>query len=95
MQVPEFPTETIIASSTVPLKFGFGAADETGYEAKRLDAQKVLICTDKNVRDTEHPDRIRKMIEQEGIAVEIYDDIQVEPTDASFNKGAEDIEGSD
>ncbi|MFQ5483939.1 MAG: hydroxyacid-oxoacid transhydrogenase [Desulfobacterales bacterium] len=95
MQVPEFPTETIIAYSTVPLKFGFGAADETGYEAKRLDARKVLICTDRNIRDTGHPERIKKMIEKEGIAVEIYDDVQVEPTDDSFNKGAGDIEGSD
>ena len=40
MQVPEYPEETILTFTTVPLKFGFGAADEAGYEA--MIANKVL-----------------------------------------------------
>ena len=94
MQVPEYPTETIITFTTVPLKFGFGAADEVGYEAKRLGAKKVLICTDKNLRETGHPDRIQEIIEKEGIGVEIYDDIHVEPTDKSFDKAANELKGT-
>jgi hypothetical protein len=34
MQGPDYPTETILHYTTVPLKLGFGAADEVGYEAK-------------------------------------------------------------
>lgn len=94
MQVPEYPTETIIAFTAVPMKFGFGAADEAGYEAKRLNAKKVLICTDKNLTTTGHPDRIKKNIEKEGVGAEIYDDIHVEPTDQSFDKVANDLKGS-
>jgi alcohol dehydrogenase class IV len=60
MQGPDYPTETILHYTTVPLKLGFGAADEVGYEAKRLGAERVLICTDKNLRATGHPDRIRR-----------------------------------
>ena len=81
MQVPEYPAETILTFTTVPLKLGFGAADEVGYEAKRLEAKRALICTDKNLRATGHPDRIQKIIEKQGIGAEIYDDIHVEPTD--------------
>ncbi len=95
MQLSEYPTETIIAYSTVPLKFGFGAADEIGYEAKRLGAKKALICTDKNIRAAGHPDRIKETIRKEGIGVEIYDDIHIEPTDKSFDKGADDLKGND
>jgi len=94
MQVPEYPTETIITFAAVPLKFGFGAAGEVGYETKRFGAKKVLICTDKNLRETGHPDRIKEIIEKEGIGVEIYDDIHVEPTDKSFDKVANELKGS-
>ena len=94
MQVPEYPTETIITFAAVPLKFGFGAADEVGYEAKRFGAKKVLICTDKTLRKTGHPDRIQKIIEKEGIGVEIYDGVHVEPTDKSFDKAADELKGT-
>ena len=91
MHFSEYPAETLITYSMVPLKFGFAAADETGYEARRLGAKKVLICTDKNLRETGHPDRVQKIIEKEGIGVEIYDGIHVEPTDKSFDKVANEL----
>ena len=95
MQVPGYPAETILTFTTVPLKLGFGAADEVGYEAKRLEAKRALICTDKNLRATGHPDRIQKIIEKEGIDAEIYDDIHVEPTDKSIDKVANDLKGNE
>ena len=95
MQVPEYPAETILTFTTVPLKLGLGAADEVGYEAKRLEAKRALICTDKNLRATGHPDRIQKIIEKEGIGAEIYDDIHVEPTDKSIDKVANDLKGNE
>jgi len=94
MHFSEYPTETLITYSTVPLKFGFAAADETGYEAKRLGAKKALICTDKNLRAIGHPEKIKKILEKEGIDVDIYDDIHVEPTDKSFEKAAADVRGN-
>ncbi len=94
MNGPVYPTESIIGFYPVPIKFGFGAASEAGYEAKRLGAKKVLICTDKNLRKTGSPDEIKKVIEQEGIGVDIYDQVHVEPTDKSFDKTAKDIKGT-
>lgn len=95
MKVSDYPAETILTFTTVPLKFGFGAADEVGYEAKRLEAKRALICTDKNLRATGQPDRIQKIIEKEGVGAEIYDDIHVEPTDKSIDKVANDLKGSE
>ena len=95
MQIPEYPTESIITFTTVPIKFGFGAADETGYEAKRLGAKRALICTDKNLAATGHAEKVKKIIEKEGIGVEIYDEVHVEPTDRSFEKVTNDLKGSE
>ncbi len=94
MMLTEYPAETILTFTTVPLKLGFGAADEVGFEAKRLGARRVLLCTDRNVRATGHPDRIRNIIEKEGMGVEIYDGVHVEPTDESFDKVANDLKGN-
>jgi len=93
MNDSQYPTETIIAFSTVPLKFGNGASDEIGYEAKKLNAKRVLICTEKNVRATGHPERIKNIIESEGITTDIFDAIEVEPTDKSLEKAVEELEG--
>jgi alcohol dehydrogenase class IV len=93
MNLSEYPTETIITFSSVPLKLGHGASDEIGYEAKKLSARRVLICTDKYFRTTGHPDRAKKIIENEGIAAEIFDAIQIEPTDKSLEKAVEELNG--
>ena len=93
--MPDYSTETIIAYAAVPLKFGFAASCEIGYETKRLGAGRVLICTDKHIKAAGHTDKIRETIENEGIDVEVYDDIHVEPTDKSFEKGVADLKGNE
>jgi len=94
MKVSEIPNEMVIAFSTVPLKLGLGASEEVGYEAKRLGARRALICTDKYLRATGHPDSIRQTIEKEGIGVEIYDEVSIEPTDESFDHAVESLKGN-
>ena len=95
MQFPGNTTENVITFTTVPIKFGFGAADEIGYEIKRLGAKKILICTDQNLMATAHPENIKKLIEKEGAGVEIYDHVHVEPTDKSLEKLADDLKGNE
>ncbi|MBW2624459.1 MAG: iron-containing alcohol dehydrogenase, partial [Deltaproteobacteria bacterium] len=95
MRIPTNLNENIITFTTVPVKFGLGAAEETGYEVKRLGAKKVLICTDKTVAVAGHPDAIKSNIEKQGIGVDIYDNIHIEPTDKSIEKMAADLQGTD
>ena len=95
MNLSQYPTETIITFSTVPLKFGNGASDEVGFEVKKLGAKRVLICTEKKLRATGQPDRILRLIEQEGIDGEIYDHLQVEPTDKSIAVAIKELRGKD
>ena len=95
MTIPTDLNESIITFTAVPIKFGLGAAEETGFEVKRLGAKKVLICTDKTVTSTGHPDAIKRTVEKQGIGVDIYDNIHIEPTDKSIEKMAADLQGTD
>lgn len=78
--------ESIIPLTMAKLKFGLGATEELGYELKTAGAKKVLLVTDKHLWDHGIIDKAKKVIEDEGIELTIYDDVHIEPTDVSFAK---------
>ncbi|HEY2637052.1 MAG TPA: hydroxyacid-oxoacid transhydrogenase, partial [Solirubrobacteraceae bacterium] len=81
--------ETIFTLEATPIKFGPGAAQDAGWELKRLGVKRALLVTDPNVRSFGHPDMVRERIEAEGIEVEVYDRARVEPTIESFQDAAD------
>ena len=83
------PTETVFVLEMSPIKFGLGATDEIGYDVRRLGLGRVLIVTDKHLADLGLPARVRGLIEEEGGKAEIYDGVEVEPTDRSMEDAAE------
>jgi hydroxyacid-oxoacid transhydrogenase len=70
--------ETIFTLEATPIKFGPGAADDAGWELKRLAVSRVLLVTDPGVR--EHAERIKGLVEREGIEVVVFNGVHVEPT---------------
>jgi hydroxyacid-oxoacid transhydrogenase len=80
--------ESIFTWGAPPLKFGAGAADEIGWELAARGARRVLLLTDPGVAATGAPHRIADTVRAEGIDVELYDGVHVEPTDDSMNKAA-------
>jgi hydroxyacid-oxoacid transhydrogenase len=76
--------ETVFTLEATPIKFGPGAAEDAGWELRRLGVNRALLVTDPGVRALGQPDRIRELIEAEGIAVVVYDRARVEPTVESF-----------
>ncbi|MFQ5898417.1 MAG: hydroxyacid-oxoacid transhydrogenase [Candidatus Methylomirabilia bacterium] len=83
------PTETVFVMEMSPIKFGLGATDEIAFDASRLGATKVLIVTDPNISDLGLPGRIRGQLGEAGIKAEIYDGVEIEPTDRSMEEAAE------
>ena len=81
--------ETIFTMEATPVKFGTGASAEAGWELKRLGVKRAMLVTDPGVAELGHPDRIRKLIEAEGIEVVLYDRARVEPTLDSFQDAAD------
>ena len=83
------PTETVFVMEMSPIKFGLGAMEEIGFDAARLGLAKALIFTDRNLAAAGLPDRVRGLLEEQGIKAEVYDGVEVEPTDRSMEEAAE------
>src|SRR5437899_5953712 len=83
------PTETVFVMEASPIKFGLGATDEIAYDARRLGLKRVLIVTDRHIGELGLPDRVRTLLEEEGIKADIYDGVEIEPTDRSMEEAAE------
>jgi len=76
--------ETIFTMEATPVKFGRGASGEAGWELARLGVRRAMLVTDPGVAALAHPERIKGLIEAEGIEVVLYDRARVEPTIESF-----------
>src|SRR5215208_4762638 len=87
MTVPDH--ETVFTLEATPIKFGRGAVDDAGWELERLGVGRALLVTDPGVRAIGHPDRVREVIEGEGIEVVVYDRARIEPTLESFQDAAD------
>jgi alcohol dehydrogenase class IV len=83
------PTETVFVMEMSPIKFGLGATDEIAYDARRFGLKRVLIVTDPRIGELGLPDRIRALLDEQGIKADIYDGVEVEPTDRSMEEAAE------
>ncbi|HEU5192280.1 MAG TPA: hydroxyacid-oxoacid transhydrogenase [Methylomirabilota bacterium] len=83
------PTETVFVMEMSPIKFGLGAMDEIGFDAARLGLRKALVFTDRNLAAAGLPDRVRALLEEQGIKADVYDGVEVEPSDRSMEDAAE------
>jgi alcohol dehydrogenase class IV len=72
-----------------PVKFGAGASAEAGWELRRLGVRRAMLVTDPGVAALGHPERIKRLIETEGIDTILYDRARVEPTIDSFQDAAD------
>jgi alcohol dehydrogenase class IV len=83
------PTETVFVMEMSPIKFGLGATDEIAYDARRLGLKRALIVTDRRLSELGLPERVRALLDEEGIKADIYDGVAIEPTDRSMEEAAE------
>jgi hydroxyacid-oxoacid transhydrogenase len=81
--------ETVFTLEATPVKFGPGASADAGWELKRLGVRRAMLVTDPGVAGLGHPERIKGLIEAEGIEVVLYDRSRVEPTLGSFQDAAD------
>jgi alcohol dehydrogenase class IV len=89
------PTETVFVMEMSPIKFGLGASDEIGHDARRLGLRRVLIVTDSSLAALGLPGRIRERLAEQDVKAEVYDGVAIEPTDRSMEEAAEHARGTD
>ena len=81
--------ETVFTMEATPIKYGRGAAEEVGWEVKRLRMNRVMLVSDPGVIQAGITGRIVELIEAEGIEVEVWDRSRVEPTADSLQAAAD------
>jgi hydroxyacid-oxoacid transhydrogenase len=74
---------------STPITFGPGSTEEAGWEMKRFGASRVLILSDPGVVRAGITDKVREIMESEGIECEIFDGVKVEPSLNSFQEAAD------
>ena len=78
--------ETAFTMDTSSIKYGPGVTREVGHDMKQLGAKRVLVVTDPNLANSESVSITLKTLRSEGIDAALFDQVRVEPTDASFKE---------
>src|SRR5271156_1142200 len=76
--------ETAFTVDQAAVTFGPGALGEAGAQARGLGCRRVALFTDSTLARLEHVGVAIQSLRAAGIDVAVYDEVHVEPTDASF-----------
>jgi hydroxyacid-oxoacid transhydrogenase len=78
------PTESVFTLDTSSIKYGPGVTREVGYEMRRLGVRRAMVVTDPNLSAGESVTTVLASLQAEGVDAVLYDQVRIEPTDASF-----------
>ena len=81
-------TETVFTWAAPPIKFGVGALSEIGWDVAQLGVTRALVVTDPGVAAIGLAEAVRTLLATSRIGVEVYDRVEIEPTDESVKKAA-------
>ncbi len=81
-------TETIFSIEHAAIRFGPGALEEVGEEAKALSLTRVLLVTDPQVRRLPPFDTVQASLRRAGIEAVVFEQTAVEPTDLAMLEAA-------
>jgi len=85
--------ESVFSVDPSAIAFGPGVLGEAGEHLKALSCKRVALFTDATLVELEPVSTALKSIRAAGIDVEVYSEVHVEPTDASFRKAADFAKG--
>src|SRR6185369_10165195 len=68
--------------------FGAGVLAEAGENARELGLKRVALFTDRQIRASAYAATVIASLKSAGVDFAFYDDISIEPTDASFQEAA-------
>jgi hydroxyacid-oxoacid transhydrogenase len=80
------PNEVIFTMDASSIKFGPGATREVGEDMQSLGAQRVMVVTDPRLAQLEPVATTLDSLRAAGLDAVLFDQVRVEPTDASFKE---------
>ena len=78
--------EYAIQMASSNLRFGAGVTKEVGMDLADMGIRRVLVLTDKNLKDLPPVQTALESLQLEKIEYDLYDDVRVEPTDVSIKE---------
>jgi hydroxyacid-oxoacid transhydrogenase len=69
---------------TSSIKYGPGATREIGHDLGQWGARRVMVVTDPNLAEAEPVSLVLDALREAGIDAVLFDQVEVEPTDRSF-----------
>ena len=76
--------ESAFTMDTSSIKYGPGATREIGHDVGQWGARRVMVVTDPNLAGTEPVSLVLDALREAGIDAVLFDQVEVEPTDRSF-----------
>ena len=76
--------ETAFSMDTSSIKYCVGVTREIGHDVRQLEARRVLVVTDPHLAQKEPVSVVLEALRESGIDAVLFDEVRVEPTDASF-----------
>ncbi len=81
--------DTAFQMAASNVRFGQGVTAEIGMDLKAMGIKKTLVVMDPALVDLPTGEIVRRALEQSHISYDIFSEVSVEPTDASFKRAAE------
>jgi hydroxyacid-oxoacid transhydrogenase len=77
-------TESAFTMDTSSIKYGPGVTREIGFDVGRFGSRRVMVVTDPNLSESEPVSLVLDALRQAQIDAVLFDQVEVEPTDASL-----------
>jgi len=78
--------EYAVQMASSNLRFGAGVTKEVGMDLADMGIRRVLVLTDKNLKDLPPVQTTLESLQSEKIEYDLYDNVRVEPTDVSMKE---------
>ena len=78
--------DNVFSVDMAAIKFGHGALNEVGFDARSLGIKRAALFTDSLVKSLPAFETIINSCRKAGVDVEVFSDVRVEPTDKSFQQ---------
>ena len=83
------PTDNVFQMAASNIRFGAGCTGEIGMDLRDMAVKRTMVLIDPNLRESATADVVIESLKRERIGFDLFDDIEVEPTDTSFQWAAE------
>ena len=80
--------DTAFQMSASNIRYGQGTTAEVGMDLKDMGVGRTLVVIDPKLRSLPPGDVVIASLREHDVAFEVFDDVEVEPTDSSFQRAA-------